>query len=196
VLKLKLSKAFDLEITTFDISPRINWHLRQMIKGEPRIYTLHLPMDPADQPTSDLLAYWELMGSQIGNPSKPLQLPNALSGLKIRAVRVRPEIINRISPVELNIVFQKLNLPETEKFDLIIATNVLLYYNLLEQSLALSNIEKILKPAGFLLCNTAMWTPPVFRIRSVGYNNAMAFNRGFGQGDTIFWYQLDGVGPK
>jgi SAM-dependent methyltransferase len=190
LLKLKLSKASDLEITTFDISPRVNWHLRQMIKGEPRIYTLHLPIDPVDQPNSNLLAYWNLMGSQIGNPSKPLPLPDALSGLKIRAVRVRPEIITRIRPLELNIVFQKLDLPETEKFDLIIATNVLIYYNLLEQSLALSNIEKILKPGGVFLCNTDLWTPPGFRIRFVGNTLAEAFSRSFRKGDIIYWYQF------
>lgn len=191
VLKLNLSKASDLEITTFDISPRINWHLRQIIKGEPPIYTLHLPIDLEDQPTSDLLAYWNLMGSQIGNPSKPLPLPDAFSGLKIRAVRVRPEIITRIRPIDLNIVFQKLDLPESEKFDLIIATNVLIYYNLFEKSLALSNIEKILKPGGFLLCNTNMETPPVLSIRLVGYNQAAAFDRSFNKGDIIFWYQRE-----
>jgi hypothetical protein len=190
LLKLKLSKASDLEIITFDISPRVNWHLRQMIKGEPRIYTLHLPMDPADQPNSDLLAYWNLMGSQIGNPLKPLPLPDALSGLKIRAVRVRQEIITRIRPLELNIVFQKLDLPENEKYDLIIATNVLIYYNLLEQSLALSNIEKILKSGGVFLCNTDLWTPPGFRIRFVGNTLAEAFSRSFRKGDIIYWYQL------
>jgi hypothetical protein len=194
LLKLKLSKASDLEITTLDISPRINWHLRQMIKGEPRNYTLHLPIDPADQPNSDMLAYWNLMGSQIGNPSKPLPLPDAFSGLKIRAVCVRPEIIARIKPIDLNIVFQKLDLPETKKFDLIIATNVLIYYNILEQSLALSNIEKIIKPGGIFLCNTDIWTPPVFRTRLVGYDKVAAFNRGAGQGDIIYRYQVSGVG--
>jgi hypothetical protein len=191
VLKLNLSKASDLEISTFDISPRINWHLRQIINGEPRIYTLHLPIDLEDQPNSELLAYWEQMGSQIGNPSKPLPLPDAFPGLKIRAVRVRPEIITRIRPIDLNIVFQKLDLPESEKFDLIIATNVLIYYNLFEKSLALSNIEKILKPGGFLLCNTIMETPPVLKIRLFGYNQAAAFDRSFNKGDTIFWYQRE-----
>jgi chemotaxis methyl-accepting protein methylase len=53
----------------------------------------------------------------------------------------------------LNVVFEQFDQSATRRFDLIIATNVLLYYDTLEQALALQNISTLLKPAGFLLTN-------------------------------------------
>jgi hypothetical protein len=35
----------------------------------------------------------------------------------------------------------------------VIATNVFIYYDLLEQALAMSNVEAMLKPGAFLLAN-------------------------------------------
>jgi chemotaxis methyl-accepting protein methylase len=52
--------------------------------------------------------------------------------------------------LNVNIVTDRL---DAEPFDLVIATNVLIYYDVLEQALALSNVEAMLKPGGFLLAN-------------------------------------------
>ena len=40
-------------------------------------------------------------------------------------------------------------------FDLVIATNVFVYYDVLEQALAMANVEAMLKPGAFLLANFA-----------------------------------------
>jgi chemotaxis methyl-accepting protein methylase len=55
-----------------------------------------------------------------------------------------------MSILNVNIVTERL---DGEAFDLAIATNVLIYYDILEQALALSNIEAMLKSGAFLLAN-------------------------------------------
>jgi len=46
-----------------------------------------------------------------------------------------------------------LALPPAERFDLIIGTNIFLYYDGFEQSLARANVAAMLKPGGYLLSN-------------------------------------------
>ncbi len=53
----------------------------------------------------------------------------------------------------MNIVFQRLPLAPEERFDLIIGTNIFLYYGGFEQSLARANVAAMLKPGGYLLSN-------------------------------------------
>ena len=55
-----------------------------------------------------------------------------------------------MSVLNVNIVTERL---DAEAFDLVIATNVFIYYDLLEQALAMSNVEAMLKPGAFLLAN-------------------------------------------
>ena len=55
--------------------------------------------------------------------------------LKIRAVRIRPAIVSLVTPEDVNIVLQRIELPAQEGFDLIVATNIFVYYDLFEQSL-------------------------------------------------------------
>ena len=52
--------------------------------------------------------------------------------------------------LDVNIVTERL---DGEAFDLVIATNVFIYYDVLEQALAMSNVEAMLKPGAFLLAN-------------------------------------------
>lgn len=93
-----------------------------------------------------------------------------------------------ISPVDTNIVLQRLELPPAEKFDLIIGTNIFLYYDNLDQSLAMMNIERMLKPGGILLSNNALLELPFFRVHSIGYSATIYSDRP-SDGDTIVWYQ-------
>src|SRR5438552_3007486 len=52
-----------------------------------------------------------------------------------------------IVPRDLNIVLQRPEpLAPNERFDLIVATNILIYYDVFEQSLALSNVARMLRP--------------------------------------------------
>jgi len=79
-------------------------------------------------------------------------------------------------------------LPPAERFDLIIATNILLYYDTFEQCLALLNVEKMLRPGGFLLSNNALLELPFSRVHAVDYLTVVYSDRQ-DDGDHIIWYQ-------
>jgi hypothetical protein len=108
--------------------------------------------------------------------------------LKVRAVSLSPAVVRMIEPHDLNVVLQRMSLPPAEQFDLVIATNILVYYDVFEQSLALANIERMLRPGGLLLSNNALLELPGSGVRSVGYETAVYSNRA-GDGDHIVWYQ-------
>ncbi len=95
----------------------------------------------------------------IGKPTAPTAVPAGLSDLKIRAVRIAPGVAARVTPIDLNVVYQRMAAPQ--ELDLIIATNILVYYDVFEQSLALANIEGLLRDGGLLLSNNALLELPV-----------------------------------
>jgi hypothetical protein len=101
----------------------------------------------------DAVQYWRSFGNEIANPVTPIQPPPALKELETRAVAIRPEVILSCESVDLNVVFERFDRSATTRFDLIIATNVFLYYDTLQQALALQNISTLLKRDGFLLTN-------------------------------------------
>ena len=75
----------------------------------------------------------------------------------MRAVAVRPAVTLSIAPQDLNIIVQRLEpLPDAERFDLIVATNILVYYDAFDQALALANISKMLRPGGYFVTNYAV----------------------------------------
>ena len=73
---------------------------------------------------------------------------------------------------------------------MMIATNVLVYYDTLDQSLALSNIEAMLKSGGVSLCNNSLLEPPMLRIHSIGYTTAVYSDRK-DDGDHVVWYRVE-----
>jgi len=83
---------------------------------------------------------------------------------------------------------QHFNLPPAERFDLIIATNILVYYDNFEQSLAMANVERMLRPGGFLLSNNALLELPSSRMHSLDYLTVVYSDRP-DDGDHIVWYQ-------
>jgi 2-polyprenyl-3-methyl-5-hydroxy-6-metoxy-1,4-benzoquinol methylase len=89
--------------------------------------------------------------------------PPELSNVRVRAVQVPASIVGSLVPFDLDIVVEHLNPAAGEPpFDLIVATNVLLYYEAFEQALALRNISAMLKPGGYLVTNTPVSPPPPF----------------------------------
>ncbi len=190
LLRLKLATEADVRLTTFDISPRINAHLqaakRQASQGIG--YNIQLPRDAHVDWKPELLKFWEMCGDQIGKSVAPATVPAGLSELKLRAVQIRPVVVAKLTSLDLNVVFQRVELPEAEKFDLIIATNILVYYNPFEQALALKNIERMLKPGGFLLSNNALLELPSSQVHAIGYLTAV-YSDQEADGDHIVWYR-------
>ncbi len=162
LFRLELANPGTVEIYTFDISSRVNLHLQMARKNAAlgRAYTIQLPWYSDGRWTSDFrakfTAYWQQLGSHIGRTVPPLPVPQASPGFSTRALKIRPDIIQRVMPVDMNIVFQRLPLAPEQRFDLIIGTNIFLYYGNFEQGLARVNIASMLKPGGYFLSNDKM----------------------------------------
>jgi hypothetical protein len=179
-----------LHLTTFDVSQRVNDHLRRARRRAQlgQAYVLQLPrhsQKPWKPATSD---YWRQFGDQIGTPVAPIRAPALAGSVETRAVQIRPAIVSMITPVDLDIVTQHLDLPPQEGFDLIIATNVFVYYDLFEQLLALANTQSMLRPAGFLLSNNSLPVLSSSEMRAVDYLSLL-YSDLPEDGDVIAWYQ-------
>jgi hypothetical protein len=160
LFRLGLAKPESVvELYTLDISPRVNVHIEMARKNAAigRDYTVQLPWFTDGRWSDDFRAkftrYWQNLGAQIGQPATAISVPQGSPGFATRAVKVRAAVVRRIQPVDMNIVFQQLPLAPGERFDLIIGTNIFLYYGGFEQSLARVNIAAMLKPGGYLLSN-------------------------------------------
>lgn len=175
-----------LRVTTMDVSPRVNDHLTAMrlraAAGQP--YVIRLPLDFGIGWKSDVIAYWNAAGDRIGAVTQTNMREAALD-LRVRTLTVRPDVALQFHSEDLNIVVQRLR---ERRFDLIVATNIFIYYDVLDQVLALSNIEAMLRPGGFLLSNNALLELPSSRLRSVGYLTVQYSDRS-DDGDHIVWYQ-------
>ena len=86
------------------------------------------------------------------------------------------------------ILFIVETLPDAERFDLMVGTNIFLYYDRLQQALATVSVANMLKPGGLLLSNNALVEVPVAGLRSIGYSKILYSNREE-DGDLIIWYQ-------
>ena len=180
-----------VRLTTFDLSPRVNAHLaaahdRARAGGA---YDIQLPL-PADEPSRtwnpDLVAYWRRFGDRIGSDVAPIAAPPG-EAVQVRAVRVRPSAAAAIAPIDLNIVLARLTPRDDERFDLIVATNVLVYYGAFEQALALANIAAMLRPGGFFVTNYAVTPRPPIE-SPAALVTIVEFDRQH-NGDTVLWYR-------
>jgi chemotaxis methyl-accepting protein methylase len=110
-----------------------------------------------------------------------------VSGVDVRAVQIRPEVVQAISAEDLNIVFERLDpIAPADQFDLMVATNILVYYDPFEQALAMANVARMLRPGGMFLSNTAVLpTPPMVDqpdlFTRVNHDDGRAV-------DALFWY--------
>jgi len=150
--RLGLAPSGGPEIVLLDISPRIIEHVKQArARAAKNIgYTLNLPLPTSTPWVPEVRTYWQLFGDRIG-ASVPARTSTAIAKLaELRAVRVRSSVVQRLSVLDVNIVTDRV---DGQAFDLVIATNVFLYYDVFEQALAMSNVEAMLKPGGFLLAN-------------------------------------------
>jgi SAM-dependent methyltransferase len=191
LLRLGLARQDTLQVTTLDLSPRINAHVARARASAQRgrAYTVQLPYLEQAQWNEAMTRYWQTFGDQIGASVKPAPIPAHVTGVTSRAVRIRSEIVARLQPpMDMNIVLQRLELPDSERFDLMIATNILVYYDNFEQSLALKNVERMLRPGGFLLSNNALLELPFIGVRSINYSTTVYSARP-DDGDHIVWYQ-------
>ncbi len=193
----RLGLAEGPAVTALDISPRVIAHLRDARQRAVRreSYRLHLlleqdragsRLDPA------LVQFWRRFGDRIGTGTVG---ETPAGDVRARAVDVRPAAVLDVSGVELNIVLERLSDREmASRYDLVVATNVLVYYEPFEQALAVSNIASMLRGGGLLLTNQPVPLPaacglsPVL-IMSVGFDRVQSETGSHERGDSIFVYR-------
>jgi hypothetical protein len=184
LVRLGLSATDDIELTTLDISPRVNDHVKRMRNrardGVP--YVLRLPMDMRTPWSSSLVSFWKHLGEGIGTETTEKRPADIKKDLEIRAIQVRPQVAAEIRAEDFNVVTERWTGPP---FDLVIATNVFVYYDEFDQSLAFAGIESMLRPGGFFLTNNAIVELPVSRLRSQGF---AAIRHSTEISDHVFWY--------
>lgn len=190
LLRLGLAEETELEVDTLDLSQRINEHVKKAreLALAGRGYTIQLPRDPGRGWNRDVVKYWERFGDQIGKSVAPVAVPDGLKGINLRAVQVDPRFVKRIRPIDLNVVLQREDSSAARKFDLLIATNILVYYDTFEQELALANVQAMLRPGGFLLTNNLLLELPFSKMKSVD-EVTVAYSARAADGDHIVWYE-------
>jgi hypothetical protein len=184
LLRCDLAARPSLRMTTLDVNPRVNAHLRRAAARAS--YRLVLPWNTDMGWTDEAAAYWKGAGDRIGTPFT-VDGPGVLPGVRARGIAVAPDIVGMIRPLEASIVSDRIDLAERERFDLVVATNVLLYYDTFEQALALDAIAAMLRPGGVLLTNDAVLEVPEIPMRSQGYMN-VAFSDRQGDGERMVFY--------
>jgi len=170
LLRLEMARSSDLRVSVFDISSQTLDHVNQAVvrARSKQPYTLQLVLDRTQPWNSAATNYWRRMGDRIGSEISPLPAPPQIQNVDRRAVRIRPELVALLEPQSLNIVSQHVEAPSDERFDLIVATNIFVYYDRFELALALLNVESMLGPAGVMLTNDVLEDYSGIRLRPVG----------------------------
>jgi hypothetical protein len=160
LFRLGLADPATVELYTLDISSDVNFHLDRARKkaAAGRSYTVQLPWDTSARHSSEyrsgFVNYWQKLGDHIGESVAPIAVPpGAAAETQTRAVKIRPAIVRRVTALDMNIVYQHLQPGAQPGFDLIIGTNIFVYFNAFEQSLARVNMSLMLNPGGFVLSN-------------------------------------------
>ena len=189
LIRLGLARPDALHIATLDVSGRVNAHIQHLVvrAGRGERYLMHLPLKAGESWTPGFQHYWQAAGSSIGRPVE-VSGPAGAEPVKVRAVSVDPAAAQRVRPFDVNITAQRLSLPGDELFDLVIGTNVFLYYDRLQQALAMVNVAGMLRPGGILLSNNALLEIPAVGLRSLGYSKTF-YSDNAEDGDVMVWYE-------
>ena len=179
-----------VDVITFDLNAAVNAHVAQLSsrgrKGLP--YTIQLPRDTRAGWSDGATDYWKQFGTILGTLAKPLPVPDALPSLESRAVSIRPEYAARMMPIDLNIVAQTIDARDGDGFDLVVATNILVYYDLFQQALAMSNIARTMNLGGIFLANNALPVGHDPRLKFLGRKQVL-FAKDGSYGDDVFVYR-------
>ncbi len=195
LVRLGLASGNAVSMSIFDISSRVIDHMQRAREraGKNTGYVIQLPRDVARPWPPELIAYWRGLGRSVGAEVTPIRPPeifqsiNGGQGLETRAVRIRPEVVLAREPVDLNVVLERMNLSAKDRFDLVVGTNIFVYYGAFEQALALENVGAMLKPGGLLLTNDRLPEVPGGSMRLAGTTSVQSGEHGVI--DIVGWYR-------
>jgi hypothetical protein len=157
VIDALLSTGFavldDLDVTAADINPRVVAHLRRSTTSPP---TLSLTSEIAAKEgisfSRDYREYFAGLGARLSTPAAAPGVAETADGHLRKFVRVSPAAAKVLRAEPLDIVTERLT---GAPFDLVIATNILPYFDDQQLALAASNIAAMLAPGGVFLHNEA-----------------------------------------
>lgn len=143
LLGLGLAQPERIEIQCLDINPRVvDWINAFTGRRERRLALVSRAMDPL------FAEYFRDLGRHIGSEAALGSLPAPYQG---KSLTVSKSVAGRIRAGRLNILTERYQPPP--RYDLAVVTNVFVYFNNVELLLALTNIESMLRPGGYLVHN-------------------------------------------
>ena len=148
LVSLGLSRLDDLEVVGADINPRVVNHLRAS-RSRPPVLRLVSGIGESDTVSfvPGYREYFTTLGRAVGAIRDGTRVP---SGHLSKTVAVSAAAAATLRAESLNIVTERLT---GEPFDLVIATNILPYFDETGLLLAVTNIASMLAPGGVFLHN-------------------------------------------
>ena len=155
LLSLGLARTDDLAVVAADINPRVVDHLRRAVAEPPALrLASEIQQTETVTLTPEYREYFGRLGRAIGEVDAGTGRDEAAGRLTAgrlqKTVRVGPVAARALQAEALDIVTERL---EGRPFDLIVATNILPYFDDVELMLAMRNIERMLAPGGVFLHN-------------------------------------------
>lgn len=192
VERLRLGQKYELQVVTLDLNPAVNSHVAKLAANARRggAYKVQLPRNTEALWTDEAVNYWRHFGEIVATPAKPLPVPEQLPSVKLRAVAITPDRAARLVPIDLNIVAQTADFAAGEGFDLVIATNVLVYYDRFQQALAMRSVAGMMNVGGIFISNTPLPAAHDERLKYLGGRNvAYAQDRSYGDDIVVYTRQ-------
>jgi len=190
VARQGLGKAEEVKVVTADLNAAVNAHVARLAeRGRARQpYTLQLPRLVSAEWSPQAVAFWQKFGEILGSPARPLPVPASVSDVAMRAVAIRPRYAAEMRGFDMNVVTQTMDVPEGQGFDLVVATNVLVYYDLFQQALAMSNISRMMNHGGIFLANHALPAQHAQALEYLG-RRTVAYTPSGAYGDDVVAYR-------
>ena len=111
-----------IQVTAFDLSPRVLGHLdearRRAQAGQG--YPLVLPRNLAQAWSAPLVAYWQRIGERVSTPGAPVSAPPQAGRTQVRSITVSPATVLAVTPRDLDVVLQHPMLDDADRFVLVI----------------------------------------------------------------------------
>ena len=149
LVSLGLSRMGELQVVGADINPRVVQHLREASRRPPTLtLTSEVREGASVSFTRDFRDYFSDLGSALSDRGRPAA-GRAADGHLRKTVVVATPAAQVLGAEQLDIVTERL----TGRFDLVIATNILPYFDDQQLALVLSNISAMLEPGGVFLHN-------------------------------------------
>jgi len=190
VAQLGLGKAEEISVVTADLNAAVNAHVARLAeRGRAgQAYTVQLPRLVSAEWSPEAVAYWQRFGEMLGAQVKPLPVPAPVIDVTVRAVAIRPRYAAQMRGFDMNVVTQTMDFPEGQGFDLVVATNVLVYYDLFQQALAMGSIAHMMNHGGIFLANHALPAQHTQALEFLG-RRTVAYTPSGAYGDDVVVYR-------